>query len=143
MKLSLLTVLVLPALAAAASSENAVVGNADIPADLIDDAEGAPIILADLDTQTFVASESSLSEYDHEADDGPQWDEAKNRTKNAADKTADGAKKAWDKTEDGSKKAWDNTKEWGKKTFDPNDCSASVPTLIVAVCGALFIQLVL
>jgi len=38
--------------------------------------------------------------------DKVDWDKAKNKTKNAARRTADGAKKAADKTAEGSKKAW-------------------------------------
>ena len=54
--------------------------------------------------------------------DRVDWDNAKNKTKNAARRTADGAKRAADKTAEGSKKAWDATKDGSKKAWKVRVC---------------------
>ena len=65
-------------------------------------------------------------------EDGPTWDDIKNGTKRAAEKTADG-------TEEAGKK----TAEWGKDTFDPSSgYYIRSGTLLVAI-GSLVVQAVL
>lgn len=72
--------------------------------------------------------------------DRVDWDKAKNKTKNAARRTADGAKKAADKTAEGSKKAWDKTKDWGRRTFT-NSGFSTTKSSSVAVAGAVVLAM--
>ena len=104
----------------------------------------------DVGLQAIYSASSSVSTTgaedtaDDTTEDGPNWDDVKNKTKDAADKTSEWGKNAADKTADGSKKAWDKTKDWGKRTINPNSGTAITPTLLTgAFFGILFVQLVL
>jgi len=78
--------------------------------------------------------EDLVIDSDHDKID---WDNAKNKTKNAARKTWDGTKEAADKTADATKKAAEKTKDWGKKTFTP-DSPASTKSSMLGITSVGF-----